>query len=116
MISKKLSIQESTVRRHLATIRKTLGTRGSIEMLCLLDTEMSAETPMIRLTPRGKEVFQLIMKGLTIRQIGELLGISYSGVLRQREKMLLQNNCTSMLELLAKYRGKLDAGTNDPSC
>jgi DNA-binding CsgD family transcriptional regulator len=85
-------------------------------MLCLLDTEMSAETPMIRLTPRGKEVFQLIMKGLTIRQIGELLGISYSGVLRQREKMLLQNNCTSMLELLAKYRGKLDAGTNDPSC
>ena len=62
----------------------------------------------LRLTPRGKEVFNLIMEGLTIAEIAERLGISYSGVLRHREKMLLQNDCHSMPELVAKFQiGKL---------
>lgn len=60
---------------------------------------------MLKLTPRGKEVFELIMRGLTIAQIAERMDISYSGVLRHREKMLLENNCRTMLELVAKYLG-----------
>ncbi|WP_415977045.1 LuxR C-terminal-related transcriptional regulator [Bilophila wadsworthia] len=59
----------------------------------------------IRLTPRGREVFQLAMNGLSIKEISRRLGISYSGVLRHREKMLLVSECNSMLELIAKYRG-----------
>lgn len=59
----------------------------------------------IRLTPRGREVFELAMRGLSIKEISEYLGISYSGVLRHREKMLLVNKCASMLQLIAKYQG-----------
>ena len=59
----------------------------------------------IQLTPRGREVFELAMSGLSIREISKRLGISYSGVLRHREKMLLANECNSMLELIATYRG-----------
>lgn len=57
----------------------------------------------IKLTPRGKEVFQLIIKGLNDREIGEYLNISYSGVRRHKEKMLFANECESILELISKY-------------
>ena len=49
--------------------------------------------------------FMLIMEGLNIKKISERLGMSISGVKRHREKMLLQNGCTDMLELIAKYHG-----------
>ena len=62
--------------------------------------------PTIQLTPRGREVFELAMHGLSIKKISERLGISYSGVLRHREKMFLQNHCTSMPQLIAMYHGK----------
>lgn len=58
----------------------------------------------LRFSPRGKEVFILAMKGLTSKRIGERLGMGVSGVKRHKEKMLLQNNCTTILELIAKYR------------
>ena len=69
-------------------------------------------SPSLRLTPRGKEVFELVMDGLTIAQIAERLDVSYSAILRHREKMLLQNNCHSMPELVAKYRSG-HTGTDD---
>lgn len=50
----------------------------------------------------------LIMEGLTTSRIGERLGISASGVKRHKEKMLLQNHCGTMLELIAKYHGMED--------
>ena len=52
------------------------------------------------------------MRGITYKQIAERLGISLSGVRRHREKMLWQNECRSMLELVAKYQAwlvKLDS-------
>lgn len=54
-------------------------------------------------TPRGKEVFHLVLKGKKGVEIAALLGMSRSGVRRHQEKMLLQNDCRSMLELVAKY-------------
>ena len=54
-------------------------------------------------TPRGKEVFLLILEGFSNRQIAAQLSITPSGVKRHREKMLLRNGCTSMMELVAKY-------------
>lgn len=67
------------------------------------DINISVERSVLRLTPRGKDVFKLVLNGLTIAQIADRLGISYSGVLRHREKMLLQNCCHSMGELIAKH-------------
>jgi DNA-binding CsgD family transcriptional regulator len=40
------------------------------------------------------------------REIGERMGMSLSGVTRHKEKMLLQNDCNSMTELLLKYHGQ----------
>ena len=61
--------------------------------------------PMLRFSPRGKEVFLLIKEGLSHKQVSERLGMGINGVKRHREKMLLQNNCATILELIAKYHG-----------
>ena len=45
------------------------------------------------------------MRGYTYRQIAERLGMGVGGVRRHLEKMLWQNDCESMLKLIAKYRG-----------
>ena len=95
----------ATVYRHLAAIRKAFVVHNSIELLHHLNEEPEASISTIQLTPRGREVFELAMSGLSIKEISRRLGISYSGVLRHREKMLLVNECNSMLELIAKYRG-----------
>ena len=81
------------------------GVHSNIELLHHLNEEPEASISTIRLTPRGREVFELAMSGLSIREISKRLGISYSGVLRHREKMLLANECNPMLELIATYRG-----------
>ena len=57
----------------------------------------------IRLTPRGKQVFALILAGNSRQEIADTLQISLSGVRRHREKMLRQNDCKDILELIAKY-------------
>lgn len=72
-------------------------------MLHFIVNEIKFDPYVIKLTPRGKEVFQLILEGLGDKQIGERLGISYSGVRRHKEKMLINNSCESMLELISKY-------------
>ena len=66
-------------------------------------------TPAVQLTPRRKEALLLVIAGLTDRQIAERMGISHSGVRKLREKMLLQNGCAAMFELIAKYQAQLAA-------
>ncbi|WP_418216122.1 LuxR C-terminal-related transcriptional regulator [Bilophila wadsworthia] len=95
----------ATVYWHLAIIRKIFGVHSNIELLHQLTEEPEMDMSTIQLTPRGREVFELVLHGLSIKEISERLGISYSGVLRHREKMLLVNKCASMLELIAKYHG-----------
>lgn len=105
IIAGNLSIEVATVYWHLAAIRKAFDIHSNIELLHHLNEEPEASISTIQLTPRGREVFELAMSGLSIREISKRLGISYSGVLRHREKMLLANECNSMLELIATYRG-----------
>lgn len=95
----------ATVYWHLAIVRKIFGVKSNITLLHKLHEDPETDMSIIRLTPRGREVFKLSMQGLSIKKISERLGISYSGVLRHREKMLLENECSSMLQLIAKYRG-----------
>jgi DNA-binding CsgD family transcriptional regulator len=64
----------------------------------------------VRLTPRGRQVLELFMSGLTYKEIGERLGMSKSGISRHREKMFNQNDCDTMRELIAKYRASLESG------
>jgi DNA-binding CsgD family transcriptional regulator len=94
-----------TLYQHLHRIGKVLGTHNYFEMLHMLHKQPEGDTAMFQFSPRGKEVFELTVKGFGNKQIGECLGMSLSGVRRHKEKILLQNNCKSMLELVAKYHG-----------
>lgn len=67
------------------------------------DPDLSSASQAVRLSPRGRQVLELSMRGFTYNQIAEELGISRSGVRRHQEKMLWQNECKSMLELISKY-------------
>ena len=97
-----LSIHRKTVYRHQATIRTIYGVHGNIELMRAILSGLPKTAAQLVLTPRGREVFQLILAGKTSKEIAELFCISYSGILRHREKMLEQNNCHSMTELIAK--------------
>lgn len=108
-----LSIQRSTVYRHQATIRKLYNVNKSIELMRAILFETKKNLSQLALTPRGRDVFALILEGKTSNEIAEFLCISYSGVLRHREKMLEQNNCHSMNELVSKYYGLLDNSLPD---
>jgi DNA-binding CsgD family transcriptional regulator len=103
-----LSIARGTLYQHLARIRNAVGGHSYIETLNLLHQQSGGNTSMIKLTPRGKEVFQLLVEGVSNKKVGERLGMSLSGVKRHREKMLLNNDCASMLELIAKYHARRD--------
>ena len=92
----------STVYWHLAFIRKKFGVHSNLELIHELLANLQVDISLIKLTPRGKEVFELAMLGLSINEISHRLGISYSAVLRHREKMLLENKCNSMFELIMK--------------
>jgi DNA-binding CsgD family transcriptional regulator len=102
-VTQKLCIGKWTLYKHLYKIRKRLGVNNTPEMLHVLRTRPGNAVPALRFSPRGKEVFLLITEGLTNSQIGGRMGMSVSGVKRHKEKMLLQNNCSTLLELIAKY-------------
>jgi DNA-binding CsgD family transcriptional regulator len=78
----------------------------SFEMLHMLLQETGSVMPMLRFSPRGKEVFTLMLQGLGQREIGEQMSMSVNGVKIHKEKMLLHNDCNSMTELLLKYHGQ----------
>lgn len=68
-------------------------------------SELATSISEFTLTSRGKESFELALDGKMISEISKLLCISFSGVLRHREKILEENACHSMNKLIAKYYG-----------
>jgi DNA-binding NarL/FixJ family response regulator len=107
VIAHAFSIKESTVRRHLADARKKLKIHSKLEIIRLFHKGSSESMP--KFTLRGKEVFLLIFAGLTDKRIAERLEVSYSCIRKHRETMLRQNNCESMLKLIARYQAWLVA-------
>jgi len=99
-----LYISYGTVRWHLTNIRKAYNVHSTRELLLAADPTESGLPPPLKFSPRGKEVMELFIRGFTYKEIAEKLGMSRSGVSRHREKMLWQNGCKSMLELIAKYQ------------
>jgi DNA-binding CsgD family transcriptional regulator len=108
-----LCLSYETIRWHLANLRKAFDVHTSRELLLSADISMSAESSAVRLSPRGREVMELFMRGYTYREIAQCLGISISGVQRHREKMLWQNDCESMLKLIARYHGQEQAASKE---
>ena len=98
-------IAKGTLRSHIANIRIKLDAHSIRDIVRLQQIMQVQAVATLRFTPRGQEVFLLIREGLTNKNISECLGMGVNGVKRHREKMLLQNNCATMLELVAKYHG-----------
>lgn len=103
-----LFVSYGTIRWHLVNLRRYFKVRTTRELLHKLEVDCIADAPastsQIKLSPRGKEVFDLFMRSFTHREIAERLGMSVSGVRRHCEKMLWKNGCNTMLALIAKYK------------
>lgn len=85
-----------------------MGIHSNIEIMHTLNATQQTVPTGIKLSPRGAEVFTLILQSTSNTHIAEHLGVSYSAVRRHREKMLLDNGCSTMNELIAKYYGQID--------
>jgi len=95
------------VYNHLYDLRKALGVCNSIEILNAVLGNPDFCPYLLKLSPRGALVFENILKGVSDRQIGEKLGMSYSGVRRHKENMLFANKCDTVHDLIAKYYSRL---------
>lgn len=104
-IATELHLSHKIVHLHLYRIRKKLSIHSTIEIIVYVCRILKLVPHCIKLTPRGKEVFLLVIAGFKTDQIACQLGISRSGVRRHRENMLQDNGCESMIELIAKYYG-----------
>jgi DNA-binding CsgD family transcriptional regulator len=93
------------LRLHLTRLRKKLGVHSNRELLHLMRKTPEHAMSTLRFTLRGREVFALIIEGLTSKEISERLGMGVNGIKRHKDKMLWQNDCETMRELIAKYYG-----------
>ena len=101
-IAATLHISYGTVRWNLANLRKLYAVHSMRELL-LIFKPCTNESSSLKATPRNKEIIDLFMHGKTYKQIAEHLGISVSGVRRHLERVILQNELKSTLELISKY-------------
>lgn len=90
------------MRWNLANLRKRYNVHSTRELL-LIFKSCKSKNSSIKVTSREKEVIELFMRGKTYKQIAECLGISVSGVRRHFERVILQNELKSTLELISKY-------------
>jgi len=107
-----LSLAREIVYLHLANARKRLNAHSSIELLYIVSGGISIDCTIIKLSPRGEEIFKFIMQGWSGKQISKHLGISKSAVRRHKEKMLLDNDCKTIIELISKCYANNSLNTN----
>ena len=67
--------------------------------------DISDERPVVRLTPREREVAILTCRGLTSKEIGLELGLSYRTVEVYRARLLEKFHARKLAELVAKLSG-----------
>lgn len=67
--------------------------------------DLSAERPVVELTPREREVAILTCQGRTSKEIGLELGLSYRTVEAHRARLLEKFGARKLPELVAKFSG-----------
>lgn len=102
-------ISYATVRWHLEKLRSAFNVRSTRELVLMAGIPASPAPKAVRLTPRGKEVMELYVRGCSWNEIAKHLGISINGVRKHQEYILSQNECESMLELAVRYKAWLAA-------
>jgi DNA-binding NarL/FixJ family response regulator len=84
------------VDRNAITVDSSLTTKDTLKIIQSILPRNEIESPLSKLTPREKEVFALMTKGLMNKQIASQLGVSHATV---------KNHVTSILRKLgAKVR------------
>lgn len=68
-------------------------------------TDISEERPLVELTPREREVAILTCKGLSAKEIGAQLDLSYRTVEAHRARLLNKFGARKLPELVAKLSG-----------
>ena len=67
--------------------------------------DLSDERPLVKLTQREREVAILTCRGLTSKEIGLELGLSYRTIEVYRARLLQKFNARKLAELVAKLSG-----------
>lgn len=67
--------------------------------------DLSAERPVVELTPRERDVAILTCQGKTSKEIGLELGLSYRTVEAHRARLLQKFGARKLPELVAKFSG-----------
>ncbi|MCI2399012.1 PAS and helix-turn-helix domain-containing protein [Aliiroseovarius subalbicans] len=67
--------------------------------------DLSSERPVVELTPREREVAILTCQGLTSKEIGLALDLSYRTVEAHRARLLEKFGARKLPELVAKFSG-----------
>lgn len=106
-----MGIKFKSVHQYLYRIRKKLEIHTTRQILAAL----GKGNDMLKFTKRGAQVFHLYVKGCTGKNIGKILGMSYSGVRRHKEKMLRDNSCDSMIQLVARFYGAQECNGDVPN-
>lgn len=68
-------------------------------------SDLSAERPVVELTPRERDVAILTCQGKTSKEIGLALGLSYRTVEAHRARLLQKFGARKLPELVAKFSG-----------
>lgn len=86
----------------LACVRQAIRSGGRDQH----EFELSHETTgrIIELTPREREVLELLILGYTNRQVGVLLGISSKTVATHRASLMRKTECDSIAALARRWR------------
>lgn len=92
--------------------REVISLSTPSELLYIVSGGISIDCTIIKLSPRGEEIFKFIMQGWSGKQISNHLGISKSAVRRHKEKMLLDNDCKTIIELISKCYANNSLNTN----
>ena len=68
-------------------------------------SDLSEARPVVQLTPREREVAMLTGKGMTSKEIGRALNLSYRTVEQHRARLLQKFDARNIAELVARFSG-----------
>jgi len=106
-IATEMRVSVKTVYNYFYNIRKSLKINKNSEILTVLGKYFININSNIILTPRGNEVFRLILAGKSDKEIAEELDISYSTERFHVYSILSKNNCKTKDDLYMLYYNDL---------
>ncbi len=99
----KLFITRKVVDKHITRIRKHIGAKNMPQMIYLLCDNAHSSLENLVLTKQETKVFLCILEGYSSPEIAEAFTITLSGVEKHRSRILVKNECKTVIQLVLKY-------------